>query len=249
MYALVEETADGQRGSARPRTFGATGCSVHAMTLRGHACAVCALGGRRNREHVDRLVHGSAALGFLRLGLVGYDDDAVFRQPRDSLDGAVHALAILVPGKLVDAEVIGDAPFGLRQPADPQRRGVLRDDAEPITSVRQAAVVLERQRFRQADRVDVLPSFSTAGKHLNPSAARATAGGSCPAAVPFAQPEEVGLAPAVEARQALQALVQRWKREVEPRARDVSEAAVVLAHLRAETAAARNRLDENEEPP
>ncbi len=77
----------------------------------------------------------------------------------------------------------------------------------------------------------MVPPLRGAGEDLDPASARPPAGFALQAQVALAQAEQERLSRAMDARQALEALVRPMEREVEPRARDVPEAVVVLAHL------------------
>jgi hypothetical protein len=95
------------------------------------------------------------------------------RKPRDAFDVAVDRAALDVGREGEGLAIVDELPGRGRQRAEPQRRGLLGEHAQALAVDREAAEVLEPQRRRQADRVDVLPVVATLGEDLDPAAARA----------------------------------------------------------------------------
>ena len=180
---------------------------------------------------MDRLVLGPAPVGLLGLGLVGDHHELVRGDPRHALGRAVDDLAVGVPRQCVRRARARDLPARRGQPADPQRRGDLRYDRNPITADRDAAVVLERDGLRQLDGAEPFPLVRSPPEDVHPPAAGNAAFRSSPAPVALTQPEQVGLPLAADAGQSLDALVRPVEREVQPGLAGVAEPGVVLLHL------------------
>ena len=88
-----------------------------------------------------------------------------------------------------------------------------------------------------------------AREYMDPPAAGDTALRASVALVPFTEPEEVAPLAAAHARQAFQPLVGPVKREIQPRAPEVTQARVVLLHHgHVLSLAAWQRLDQDIEP-
>src|SRR5580700_7995002 len=119
---------------------------------------------------MDRLVLCPAPLILPWLGLIRDHDDLVWCDPGHSLDRPVGDAAIRCPRERVAGARASDLPAGRCEPAEPERRGDLGYDCDPVSSHGNAAVVLKQHRFWQPDLTDAVPVAAAALECVDPAA-------------------------------------------------------------------------------